>query len=268
LAAFALGNLPARATAPIDLSNANGTGSGWLILAFRDNTNSYLVRLGTTSTFTSQAQGQTFSLSTIGNSGSGIGNIGTDLNSIFPGWQTSSSVYWGIFAWSSGSIDPGLYASKARTSPGTQSTPFTGPTSQGDRSATQNQIAQVENWFQGKTSTTNSNYAAVQPNTVTGSASYITQVATPSVTDFGSTSSWNSIEGNFANGTSNAVLDLYRITAVTGVISTPGYFTINDSGSVNFTTVPEPSTYAMMVGGLGLLIGFQRSRSRLQKIKA
>jgi autotransporter-associated beta strand protein len=40
-----------------------------------------------------------------------------------------------------------------------------------------------------------------------------------------------------------------------------GFFTM-DSSSLQFTVIPEPSTYAMVIGGLALLIALRRRRGR------
>ena len=80
--------------------------------------------------------------------------------------------------------------------------------------------------------------ATFQPN-FAGAASYAFQAATPGTSDFSSLSQWTSIEGSFANGPANAVLDLFRIGSA---VSHVGSFSIDTEGRIRFTAVPLPAS--------------------------
>jgi hypothetical protein len=58
---------------------------------------------------------------------------------------------------------------------------------------------------------------------------------------------------NFLNATNGGTFSVVLDTA-----SEPSYETLD----LVFTPVPEPGTWAMMLGGLGMLIGIQRIRRR------
>lgn len=215
---------------------------------------SYLVNLGQYSQFSGQTAGTTVNLS-------GIGDIGSDLVSIFgAGWNTSADVKWGIF----GRDDQGtvsLYASREQSTVGTTG-PAWGARSQSQRQSTSSKVGTVIfgiNGYNGSQSTLNSTVAVLQNNSVTGGpnqSSYAYQV-TSGVTDFGTTSGWNDIEGDFGSGVAGTVLDLFR-TSSAGV-ETPGFFTIGSGGALSFTAVPEPS--AMLLGAAGTLALLTRRRS-------
>ena len=234
---------------------------GSVVLGFREDgsTTAYLVNLGVYTQFTGATPGSVTALS--------LGNIGADLSTTFGiGWNTRSDLYWGVFG-TSNTSNPNLYASRARTNVSTPSAPW--PNLSGsltDRQNTAGQIGNVFAWIDGKSSTANSNFGVVQ-SSVSGSASYYVQVATPSVTDFGNTSQWTSIEGSFGSGTSGTVLDFFRVPNATlngGVPSNLGSFSINNSGNVSFTAVPEPSTYALLALAGTVFMIFVRIRKAQQ----
>lgn len=231
---------------------------GDLFLGFRATAGdgssiSYVVNLGQYSQFSGQAPDSTVSLS-------GIGDIGSDLVALFgSGWNTSSNVKWGLF----GRDDTGtvaLYASREQSSVGIQGTAWA-TRSLTQRQSTSSKIGTVIfgiNGFNGSQSTLNSTVAVVQNNTVSGNpnqASYSYQV-TSGATDFGTTSGWSNIEGDFGGGAAGTALDLYQISAA-GVTS-PGFFTIGSGGALSFTTVPEPS--AALLGAAGTLLLVSRRR--------
>ncbi|RYD23870.1 MAG: hypothetical protein EOP88_02415 [Verrucomicrobiaceae bacterium] len=217
---------------------------------------SYVVNLGQYSQFSGQGAGTTVNLS-------GIGNIGSDLSTIFgAGWNTSANVKWGIF----GRDDQGtvaLYSSREQATVGTTG-PAWGARSQTQRQSTSSRVGTVifgTNGYNGSQSTLNSTVGVILENTVNGTpnqSSYAYQV-TSGVTDFGTTSGWNDIEGDFGNGVAGTALDLFR-TSSAGV-DTPGFFTIGSGGALSFTAVPEPS--AMLLGAAGTLLLVTRRRRSL-----
>lgn len=229
--------------------------SGDIFLGFRasdgqGNATSYLVNLGQYSQFRDAEPGSTITLN--------LGNIGADLSVTYgDNWNTRGDLFWGIFGVSP-SANPALYASKERSSFDEASDPWLSQSS-GNRTSTANQITPVLQGlggYQGSLSTDNSDVGVLQTNSSSAS-SYYKQVATAGTTDFGTLSGWSSIEGDFGSGTSDTALDLYRI-ASTGVTS-PGYFTISDSGVVTFTAaVPEPSVSIAAAAGLLLTLSCRR----------
>lgn len=66
-------------------------------------------------------------------------------------------------------------------------------------------------------------------------------------------------------GLGTHTLAFYISATTNGVDADPELFDSNGGLNYNtsFTVVPEPSTWAMVVGGLGILVGYQRRRRRL-----
>lgn len=217
---------------------------------------SYVVNLGQYSQFSGQAAGTTVNLS-------GIGDIGSDLVALFgAGWNTSANVKWGIF----GRNDLGtvtLYSSREQSTAGTTGTAW-GARSLSQRQSTSSRVGTVifgTNGYSGTESTLNSSVAVVQQNTVNGTpnqASYAYQV-TNGVSDFGTTSGWSDIEGDFGGGVAGTALDLFRTNSAG--VDTPGFFTIGTGGALSFTAVPEPS--AMLLGAAGTFVLLTRRRRSL-----
>jgi len=255
LAAVALGFGPARAAivaTPVDndiflgIHATGGTGSSV----------SYLVNLGQYSQFASQASGTTVSLS-------GLGDIGTDLVATFgANWNTRADVKWGIFGRdNSGTVS--LFSSREEQNVGTPG-PAWAAISLTRRQNTSSSVGTVLlgiNGYNGRESTPNSTVAVLQDNGSSSTASYNYQVVT-GASDFGTTSGWSNIEGDFGGGTSGTALDLFKISA--SGVTTPGFFTIANSGGLSFTTIPEPS--AGLLGAAGVVLLLTNRRRRLASI--
>ncbi len=207
-------------------------GAGEIYVGFRaDETSvSYLVKLGLDTTFRNAAQGTSFEVT-------GLGNVGADLTTTFgAGWANRADLQWGIFGGRQ-TLNSTLYASAPRTVPGAVATPWPALVQQA-RNTVITSIVDVTAGLGGYgdgEATANSPVGTLQPNSDADS-SYFAQVATAGTTDFDSLSSWTSIEGNFSNGVSGAVLDLFRIGG-TGV-SHVGSFSIGATGTITFTAVP------------------------------
>lgn len=226
-----------------------------LFVAFRATsgtgaTTSYIVNLGQNATVTASSNSN---LNTTLN----LGNIATDLADTYGSdWATSGAVQWSVFG-VGGAASSTLYASKQQGSVGVPSTAWPQLTST-ERNSTYSQVNSVINGiggYHGSTATSNSLVGTFQANSSSAS-SYAFQVGGGAL-DFGTLSSWSSIEGQSANGISTTALDLYRINA-NGVTST-GYFTISNTGVIGFTAVPEPTSALLGLVGAGVLLA---SRSR------
>lgn len=206
--------------------------SGDLYLAFRASggdgaSDSYIVKLGQDTPFRTASAGSSFAVS-------GLGAINLDLESKYgTSWHTRSDLHWAVFGVRP-SASPILYASRARIPVGTNATPWSA-LEQLSRSGTASQITSVLEsigGYKGLQATENSSVSAFQVN-VTQNSSYNFQVATPGTDDFGSLSTWSTIEGNFGAGASGTALDLFRI-AGSGVTRV-GKFSISSAGTVTFT---------------------------------
>lgn len=197
----------------------------------------YLVKLGNDST--------SFNTSGV----LSLGSLNTDLSDptrYGANWSTRADLYWGIFGVRNPVGDPVLYASRQRSSPSTPANPWSTLSSSRRRSTASvlNTVIQstsgVPSGYGGLQATPNSLVAAFQ--TTDGSeiqpdASYKYQV-TAGANDFGSTSGWSNIEGNFAAGAAATVLDVFQISA--SGVSLFGTFSISSSGVVTFTKPVAP----------------------------
>lgn len=235
MAVFALSSMVASA-APVP-SWVNGD----IFLGIRasgspDPDYSYLVKLGNDST--------SFNSSGV----LALGNLNADLadpNKYGANWSSRADLYWGIFGVRNPVGDPVLYVSRQRSSPSSPASPWSTLSSSRRRSTASvlNTVIQstsgVPSGYGGLQATPNSPVAAFQ--TTTGSelspqASYKYQVTT-GANDFGSTSGWSNIEGNFGAGAAATVLDVFRISdpdTDTGV-TLFGTFTITSAGVITFT---------------------------------
>jgi hypothetical protein len=67
-----------------------------------------------------------------------------------------------------------------------------------------------------------------------------------------------SFNGNYYTELDSALIAVSEISVTNAPFGTK---TVSGS-ELEFTVVPEPSTWAMLTGGLGMLLGFQRMRRR------
>jgi PEP-CTERM motif-containing protein len=245
-------------------SNAATTAynEGDLMLGFRQvgASNDYIIDLGPASTYRDATS--SFTLTINGNSG---GGFGLDLTSIFgSGWKTDPNVFWGIVGTPGAATvnsDPAntLYGSKPESPFGTQATAYTRDTAS-TQGGVRSDIDTMGGAFGGHTSSTNSSIALIQSATASNSwASF-----NPGGQSF---SYFTGMEGNFASGTAQTALDIFRMSPTTSSNlpgSYEGTFTINDSGVLkyNASVVPEPSTFAAFGVGMALLAIMARRRRR------
>lgn len=220
-----------------------------------------LVNLGQYSAFaTQQATTDPYTTVALG----GIGDIGADLVATFgANWNTRGDVQWGIFGRSSSGLVI-TYGSRSQTPAETAGEPWP-VQDQTARTGTSSAITSVltsTGGYRNSTATLNSAFATVQANSGQAS-SYAFQVGTAGTTDFGSLSGWGSIEGNFGDGVSDTALDLFKYyatdgTGLTDAVTSPGFFTISNSGGLSFTSVPEPSTALLGAAGVFMLLTNRR----------
>jgi hypothetical protein len=197
-----------------------------------------------------------------------ITNLGsTDIASTYgSGWASDSAITWGVAA-AKGAASKIVYATSAETTIGTVSTPYDS-TVVSARNTAGGLIQGVLNGFDGQTGLSGGSYSAQ----VTASNG----------------DSWSSLEfqqaGNsfgafdtavFENGTNFGsnnyiVSDLYKI-AGSGVTYVGSFGLASDgklyysSSAASFSAVPEPSTYAAILGvaALGFVAVRRRRQARL-----
>lgn len=260
LAAAALANMPAFAATVANPVN-NDIFLGVRAAGGVGGSSTLLVNLGQYSTFASQqTNNDPYTTIALG----GLGDLGADLVATFgANWNTRSDVQWGIFGRSSSGLVI-TYGSREQTTPGTvgEAWPIQDQTA---RTATSSAIGSVLNstgGYRNSTATLNSAFATVQANSGQAS-SYAFQTGTAGTTDFGSLSGWGTIEGNFGNGVSGTALDLYKFyatdgTGLTDSVTSPGFFTFSNSGTLSFTSIPEPSAALMGAAGVFMLLTNRR----------
>lgn len=236
--------------------------AGDLFLGFRGTgaTNNYLINLGNIAQF-SQQNGASFTVN-VG------GSIGADLVSAFgANWNTSSTVSWGAIGTTyngSATSTETIFATRGRNplSINTQTSPIFGQSPSAQSGITSDINALALKFITDGTETATSTRATLQ----TASQANTWASFTLNSTDF---NLGVNVDGaTFSNtaprlGTATSVLDLYRVDPVSGQAGIYlGRFSINDSGVITFTAVPEPATYALLIGAGFLAFMVQRARRR------
>jgi hypothetical protein len=272
---------------PAQAQTALTFNDGDLVLGFRDTAgaNSAIdleIDIGSATNFIAGGAYATGAAQTIA-----IGNIATDLsNEYTSGWNTSSTVLWSISgAAADGSVGTipvdTLFATSQETTPGTHATAwtrksvFTQQNPAGAINSMDSNYAQGTFGGQNQTISSNNSNLLIQTGSGAGatSNSYISWMANGanagSAAAFGYfTGGAHPTEGSFANGTSGSVLDLFEMTPTAsgtapGVLL--GEFKLDNSGDLTFTSaVPEPSTYAAILGALTLGLVAIRRRKQSQ----
>jgi hypothetical protein len=226
-----------------------GTGSG----------SNVLVDIGPGSSFLTSTTPVTFSLS----------NLFATLNGVYSsGWTTRSDVFWSV-AGADSSSSSTVYITAPETVGGSEATPWTklGTSSQ---TGVRNKInteggtpnTSGYNFYTGNANPYGAGPAVIEGQTDSNSyGSYHPGGTGPnsgpapgiSYAVFNPT-----IEGTFANGTGGITLDLIKLGSGTGPGQDLGDFTISNNGILTFKPdileVPEPSTYASVALGAGLLL--------------
>lgn len=204
-----------------------------LFLGFRassgtGSSKNYVVNLGPATQFTGASSAFTLSL----------GDVGTDLTTVFgPLWNSRAEVFWGI-AGTAGGASPTVYATRPELVVGTQSSPWLRESATSN-SVTDSKLQSMMNGFRGGDATgLSATNAVTQLVTDANSWSSFQPGGLPFSSNQGiSFARWNpSVEGNFGNGTTGTVLDLYSLAA--GSVGTAGdyvgRFVISDAGEVTF----------------------------------
>ena len=70
------------------------------------------------------------------------------------------------------------------------------------------------------------------------------------------------LSGSF-NGPTNSVLDLFQLGNTNTAGTYIGSFSLNSAGQLQFTNVPEPSTWAALASGAAFLTMFRRRSNRV-----
>lgn len=224
---------------------------GDIFLAFRAPgdgvTQSVLVNVGQITQFTTS--GPAFTVTT----------VGTDLTNVFgSSWTNgSANLFWGASGITNNLPDDGnltngdlnrtLYASKPTTPSGAVQSAWL-RNLEGTQNTAASRILSYSNAFNAKTVNTTVANGLIQANSATNS--YNGQIGTGnSFNYFGAPK----IEGNFAAGADGTALDFFRMQPGSGSGDYLGRFTINSSGAVTFTPVPEPSAMITLFASLGLI---------------
>jgi hypothetical protein len=240
--------------------------AGDLILGFRStsSTNNLEIDLGTASSLTT----------------SGFqANIGAALTSFDSGWATDANLLFGMAGTTSSSSNPDLFASTPESAAGTVAStslvPHSGTTQKNGKAG----IIPIYTGLNGATAYTGLSTTAV----ISASApnSWSLAEGSSSATSFGYFTP--AIDGNASvfstyafgsklDGSNYAVLDLYQLTHGTSSPTLLGAIGLNSSGNLEFqidptqfgaaSPVPEPSTYAAVLGAVTL--GFVAIRRRRQ----
>jgi hypothetical protein len=219
--------------------------TGDLFLGFRDTSGTasqdYLVDIGQASLF--DPTGSSFTV---------ISGLGSDLTTAFgSGWATNGNIHWSIYGTTyDGTNSPVLYATNQEPTVGTQSDAWLGRAVSAQKGTANSAFNTAASYYVNAGAAT-ANEPTGTFQTASASGSYDSFFHYASGKDF---NVWTTIEGDFTNGTSGSVLDLYQINPVNGVASSyEGSFSLSSSGTLSYsptvTAVPEPSA----VGVLGVL---------------
>jgi len=244
----------------VGFTTSTGTGAGQVLL----------VSLGS-ATALRDATTNNFSITT----------IGVDLAGTFgANWYDRTDLYWGAIgvynsvpegATTNGDLDGTVYVSRARTSVGTAGTKNSTTWNTGnsaDDQALAGLGAMQTNFDSQTASDNNANAAVFDKNNVswdkynpptTGNISFVAYSSTGlGIEQKFAAGAYGTMLGNDIEG----ALDLYR-NVYHGSAGYEGTLTINQNGDIGYVvTVPEPSTYALIVLGLGAVLFFRR---RLQQ---
>lgn len=214
-----------------------------------------------------------------------VTSIGTDLTNTFgPNWADNNQenlVQWGI-AGGTKHLNPApgtfglplntLFLTQAETTPGVQSTPPTLLTNATASTADANFVNASQgttSGFKNSTATANSTEVVTQNTSASNNWLDPNSAGSPSTSAFGTGLNIQQALSGANIGPTNSVLDLYLLPPGGlnggGNATYLGYFTLDSSGDLSYTAVPEPSTNAMLVIGTFGVFAFVRRLRRLHR---
>jgi len=270
--------------------------AGDLFLGFRQTgaANSLAVNLGSAAQFLptslggSAASGSSFNVQfgLIPGTSTPVFSLATDLTTVFgASWANNptngSGVRWAVVGFTDDSLDNtpisglnarSIFVTRARTNPEVQS-PLLNYSDTAQKDLFAQQFAPFaygtgQGAFVTSQSTTNSSEAFI--GSATAPNNWNTKIQANGSFGLGSARRVEQgVLGNYT-GPTDSVLDLYLApyggsTLVNGTTYL-GNFALNSSGELNFTAVPEPSTYALLgLAGAGALVRRWRQRRRVQQ---
>lgn len=263
--------------------------AGDIFIGFRQTaaSNTLAVNLGSVTKFLTPALGGTATpgssfnvqFGVIPNTPTVVTNLNADLTAVFgAGWATNTSngtsVRWSVSGLTDNSFDNTpingynartIFVTKARTNPANQSAVLGSVNADGYAGAFSDFTSNLGGGFVGQTSTVNSSVAYIGAKSDVNN--YGTQINTNNSGTFGLGNRVieQAASGSFA-GPTNSVLDFYLAPSSGSTLATSntylGNFSLNSSGQLSFTTVPEPSTYALLaLSGTAFMV-FLRRRLR------
>jgi len=262
-------------------ANADTTSytAGDLILGFHQvgASNDLEVDLGQASTFINAAAGSTFNvqfgLIPTGqlNAGNAVFDLNSDLTSVFgSSWNNNSQtnlVRWGIAGTDASTK---VFLTFAEATPGTLVTPvsngagwgFVGSNFTSIKNKINNNLGLGIGGYQSQPTTNNSNVATIQSAGVFGSGNNAWQGFQDNSNGlaFGSGRIVEQPLSGSYNGPTNSTLDLFQLPNTNSAGTYVGSFSLNNSGQLQFSNVPEPSTLLVLTTGAAFL-ALRRRRS-------
>ncbi|MFZ4597915.1 MAG: PEP-CTERM sorting domain-containing protein [Terrimicrobiaceae bacterium] len=263
--------------------------AGDIFIGFRQTaaSNTLAVNLGSLSKFLTPTYGGTatpgasfnVTFGVIPNTSTVVTNLNADLTAVFgAGWATNStngtSVRWSVSGLTDNSLNNTpisgynartILVTKARTNPAVQSAVL-GSVIQDNFAGEFDSFANsnLGGGFVGQTSTVNSSVAFIGAKTDTNN--YNTRLGTNGSFGLGATRRIEQLTSGANQGPTNSVLDFYLAPTSGSTLATSntylGNFSLNSSGELSFTAVPEPSTYALLaLSGTAFMV-FLRRRKR------
>jgi hypothetical protein len=232
---------------------------GFYATAGTGQTTNYVLNLGNFATYRDNSPGNSFNLS--------LGNVGADLTAIFgSGWDVRSDLFWGVFGHSGTTtgVDPAntLYAGQDAA----LGTGYTRAVSSQQGATINGNLNNIVGEYNGANSTANSNVGQSQDTTLFNNE-WVTQANQNINGAFGryDITEFNAVIGqdlNLYRMLRTTVADPDNGNATLGQGSLQGTFSISSGGVVSFSTIPEPSTYALIGLGLGGLTLLRRYKNK------